>query len=43
MTRLEAHFFKETAQKRDKKTIRAANNILKPCKIRDCKLRFFRT
>ena len=39
MTRLEAHFFKETAQKRDKKTIRAANNILKPCKIRDCKLR----
>ncbi len=40
MTRLEAHFFKETAQKRDKKTIRAANNILKPCKIRDCKLRF---
>ena len=43
MTRLEAYFFKEMAQKRDKKTVRAANSILKPRKIRDCKTRNFRT
>ena len=39
MTRLEAYFFKEMAQKRDKKTVRAANSILKPHKIRACKTR----
>ena len=39
MTRLEAHFFKRSQQERDKKTIRAANGILKPRKIRACKTR----
>ena len=39
MTRLEAHFFKRSQQERDKKTIRAANSILKPRKIRACKTR----
>ena len=39
MTRLEAHFFKSLQQERDKKTIRAANSILKPRKIRACKPR----
>ena len=43
MTRLEAHFFKRSQQERDKKTIRAANGILKPRKIRACKTRNFRT
>ena len=40
MTRLEAHFFERSQQERDKKTIRAANSILKPRKIRACKPRF---
>ena len=39
MTRLEAHFFKRSQQERDKKTICAANGILKPRKIRACKPR----
>ena len=39
MTRLEAHFFERSQQERDKKTIRAANSILKPRKIRACKTR----
>ena len=39
MTRLEAHFFQELAAGKGQKTIRAANSILKPRKIRACKTR----
>lgn len=39
MTRLEAHFFQEGAAGKGQKTIRAANGILKPRKIRACKTR----
>ena len=39
MTRLEAHFFQELAAGKGQKTIRAANGILKPRKIRACKTR----
>ena len=39
MTRLEARFSKKRRRKETKKTIRAANGILKPRKIRACKTR----